>query len=258
MPEPSGPAPTTPTRGPSTKTRAATRPGARPSRAAARRQATVRRRNRRRGLVVVAVLIVAAAVGIVVQSNRSSSQRNNLVVSPAAKGPSGSMIEGSAKAPVLVEEYSDFQCPHCGDFFTTTNATITQLVNAGTIRFAVHLFAFIGPESFAEANTALAAADQGKFWQAYDYFFANQRSENSGYWTTQNLLAGLSRFGAATPPAEQIVRNQTYYPWLRQLADQASQRGVVATPTVYVNNTELTNLTPAGLTAAVNAAAHHL
>jgi len=42
-----------------------------------------------------------------------------------------------------------------------------------------------------------------------------------------------------------------YWPWLRQLADQASQPGVTATPTIFVNGTQLDDTSPAGLIAAV-------
>ncbi|HSS10508.1 MAG TPA: thioredoxin domain-containing protein [Acidimicrobiales bacterium] len=198
------------------------------------------------------LLVIAAVVGIVVQSQRSSSGRSNLVVSPSAKGPGGSMLLGSPTAPVLVEEYGDFQCPHCGEFEKTTYPTIVQLVNQGKIRFAFHFFTFIGPESFALANTSICAADQGKFWPVHDYFYANQQPENSGYWTTARLIDVLKQFGVDNPTSEQCVRNHTYYPWLRQLADQASQRGVTATPTIFVNGTQLDDTSPAGLTAAVN------
>jgi protein-disulfide isomerase len=48
------------------------------------------------------------------------------------------------------------------------------------------------------------------------------------------------------------IKNHTYYPWLRQLNDQASQRGVTSTPTIYVNGVKLADDSPSGLTAAVN------
>ena len=162
------------------------------------------------------------------------------------------MLLGSPTAPVLVEEYGDFQCPHCGEFEKTTYPTVQQLVNQGKIRFVFHFFTFIGPESFALANTSICAADQGKFWPVHDYFYANQQPENSGYWTTARLVDVLKQFGVDNPTSEQCVRNHTYYRWLRQLADQASQRGVTATPTIFVNGTQLDDTSPAGLTAAVN------
>ena len=219
---------------------------------AVRRQAeNKRQRNRNIGVTAILLVVVAAIAGILIQSRRSSSQRANMVVPSSAKGPGGSQILGSASAPVLVEEYGDYQCPHCGAFAQTDYPTIQQLLNDGRIRFAFHPFSFLGPESLALANTATVAGDQGKFWQVSDYLYANQQPENSGYWASDRLIAVLKQFGVDSPAAERAVRNHTYYPWLRQLNDHASQRGVTSTPTIYVNGAKLADDSPAGLTAAV-------
>jgi protein-disulfide isomerase len=86
----------------------------------------------------------------------------------------------------------------------------------------------------------------------HDYFYSYQQPENSGYWTSDRLIAVLKQFRADSPLAERAVRDHTYYPWLRQLNDQASQRGVTSTPTIYVNGFKLADDSPAALTAAVN------
>jgi protein-disulfide isomerase len=220
---------------------------------AVRREAENKRQRKRNiGVTAIVLVVVAAIAGIVIQSQRSSAQQANLVVPSSAKGPGGSQLLGSASAPVLVEEYGDYQCPHCGVFAQTDYPTIEQMLNDGEIRFAFHPFSFLGPESLALANTATVAGDHGKFWQVSDYFYANQQPENSGYWTSDRVIAVLKQFGADTPSAERAVRNHTYYPWLRQLNDQASRRGVTSTPTIYVNGAKLADDSPAALTAAVN------
>ena len=115
----------------------------------------------------IAVLVVAVVAGVAIQSGRSSS--GGSVVTPAhALGPAGGEQRGKASAPVLVEEYGDFQCPHCADFQRNVGPTIDRLVDAGTIRFVYHPIAFIGPESTTAANAAVCAGDQGKFWPYQD------------------------------------------------------------------------------------------
>src|SRR6266487_2082310 len=74
----------------------------------------------------IAVLVVALVAGIAIQSARSSSSGS--VVTPAhALGPGGGEQRGNASAPVLVEEYGDFQCPHCADFQRDVRPTINLL-----------------------------------------------------------------------------------------------------------------------------------
>lgn len=235
---------------PSKTTRGRNRP------ASPKRPPASRRRGRssllRWGPIVL--LVVAVAAGIAVQSARSHPQAAQAV--PAhALGPNGGELLGRPTAPVLVEEYGDFQCPICGQWERTVYPTVRRLVDQGRIRFQYHPIAFIGPESVAAANAAEAAGDEGRFWAYHDLLFADQAPENSGALTTDRLLALGRQLGLTSPQFQQRVRDGTYDNWIRQVTDQSSQRGVVQTPTVLVNGREVdAALTAQGLQAAVNAA----
>jgi protein-disulfide isomerase len=234
------------------------RPASRPTGTAKSRRVLQAKRRRRRNqqiaVAAIAFIVLLAVAGFAVQSGRS--QATHVVTAPAhALGPANSEVLGSASPPVLVEEYGDFQCPHCGVFEKQTGPTIRTLVSQGKIRFAFHIFSFIGSESDALANAAECAGDVGKFWPVHDAFYAQQVTENSGYWTTSRLLAVLKSVGADTPQVTQCVTSGKYIAWIHQVTDQGSQRGVNGTPTVYVNGKLLSDLSPSGLIAAVNAAA---
>jgi protein-disulfide isomerase len=202
----------------------------------------------------IAVLIAAVVAGVVIQSSRSTG--NAVVVTPAhALGPNGGEQRGSASAPVLVEEYGDFQCPHCADFQRTVGPTIDKLVKAGTIRFVYHPIAFIGPESTAAANAAELAGDQGKFWPYHDQLFAQQGPENSGTFSTAKLLSIGRQVGVSDQRFVDGVRKGSYDAWVAKSTDDASRRGVNQTPTVLVDGQIVpAAITAQGLQAAVNAA----
>jgi protein-disulfide isomerase len=220
------------------------------SKAAARAEAKKKRRNRNITIGAIAVLVVAVIVGLVVQSSRSSTGKK-AAVPTAATGPAGSFTIGTG--PVLVEQYGDFQCPHCEEWFKTVQPTVNQLVSQGKITFAFHNFAFIGQESTATANAAACAGDVGKFWEMHDFLYNHQAPENSGFWTTDQLIAALQTVGAYTPQTQQCVKSGKYNRWVSQQADAASKRGVTATPAVYVNNQVLSdNSTPQALVTAVD------
>jgi protein-disulfide isomerase len=202
----------------------------------------------------IVVLIAAVVAGVAIQSSRSSS--SGAVVTPAhALGPNGGDQRGKASAPVLVEEYGDFQCPHCADFQRNVGPTIDKLVNAGTIRFVYHPIAFIGPESTAAANAAEAAGDQGKFWPYLDQLFAQQGPENSGTFSTSKLLSIGRQVGVSDQRFTTAVDNGTYNAWVAKSTDDASRRGVNQTPTVFVDGQMAPSaITAQGFQAAVNAA----
>jgi protein-disulfide isomerase len=178
--------------------------------------------------------VVAVVAGIAYQSARSNSHTAQAV--PAhALGPDGGELLGRSSAPVLVEEYGDFQCPVCGEWERTVYPTVRQLVDQGRIRFEYHPIAFIGPESVAAANAAEAAGDEGRFWAYHDLLFADQAPENSGALTADRLVGLGRQVGLTSRQFQQRVRGGTYDDWVRQATGQASQRGVNATPTVFVN-----------------------
>jgi protein-disulfide isomerase len=244
---------------PSKTTKGRNRPASpkRPPPSRGRQRSAVSRRRDRSPLQLwgpIVLLVVAVVVGIAYQSARSNSHTTQAV--PAhALGPNGGELLGRPSAPVLVQEYGDFQCPICGEWERTVYPTVRQLVDQGRIRFEYHPIAFIGPESVAAANAAEAAGDEGRFWAYHDLLFADQAPENSGALTTDRLLELGRQIGLTSPQFRQKLRDGTYDNWIRQATDRASQRGVTATPTVLVNGRQVdAALTAQGLQAAVNAA----
>jgi protein-disulfide isomerase len=171
-----------------------------------------------------------------------------------ALGPNQGEQLGSPSAPVLIEEYGDFQCPVCARFHATTGPTVRQLVDQGRIRFVFHEQPILGRESVAAANAATCAGDAGKFWPYHDLLYAEQAPENSGALTTDRLIRLGARAGVGGDRFASCVRGATYDPWLRQVANQGSVRGVNATPTFYVNGRQTPIDTPAALTDAVRRA----
>jgi protein-disulfide isomerase len=238
-------------------TQAVRRPGT--TRAAGRRAA--RRGSRWPGLrspavrtsIALAAVAVVAAVGFVIQSSRSNA--GGVVAPRHALGTGGGEMLGSADAPVLLEEYGDFQCPACRRFQADVSPTIANLVRRGTVRFAFHQFAFLGPESIAASNASECAGDRGKFWPFHDALYAMTFAENSGYLSTDRLLSAGRQLGLTDRAFQACVRDGTYAGWVRQVTDQGSATGISQTPTIFVNGTPLTDLSPAGLEAAVRAAA---
>jgi protein-disulfide isomerase len=198
--------------------------------------------------IVIGVVVVALVVGVIVQASRSKTENSTVVVPKHQLGPNDSEIEGSSSAPVLIQEYADFQCPSCKQFHDVFGSTVDDLVQQGKIRYAYTYFPFIGEESYRAAAAAVCAGDADKFFEYQDLLYTNQAAENSGFLTTDQLVAfgreaGIK--GQAFDRFEQCVRDGTYDGFVRQSADNASKRGVNSTPTLFItgpngNTTEMT------------------
>jgi protein-disulfide isomerase len=217
--------------------------------------------------IVIGVVVVALVVGIIVQASRSETENSKVVVPKHQLGPNDSEIEGASSAPVLIQEYADFQCPSCKRFHDIFGSTVDDLVQQRKIRYAYTYFPFIGDESYRAAAAAVCAGDEDRFFEYQDLLYTNQSSENSGFLTTERLVdfgreAGIT--GRAFDRFEQCVRSGRYDGFVRQSADNASKRGVNSTPTLFItgpngNTTEMSPeqlVNPAAFEQAVTAAAN--
>ena len=96
----------------------------------------------------------------------------------------GSPVIGPADAPITLIEFSDFQCPYCvkavGQLKIVLNAYPKQ------VKLVFRQFPLDSHSQAAyAASAALAAHNQGKFWQMHDALFANRST-----WAADVLRAG--------------------------------------------------------------------
>lgn len=84
--------------------------------------------------------------------------------------------EGSKTAPVIMEVFSDYQCPACKQLFTTTDRLIVDTyVNTGKV-YLIHRDYPLPMHAYSRvaARYARAAAQIGKLGPAQQVLFANQ------------------------------------------------------------------------------------
>ncbi|MGZ6826856.1 MAG: DsbA family protein [Mycobacteriales bacterium] len=229
--------------------------------ALARAHAERRRRAIVGGVVGAVLVLIAVVVVIVVQSQRTSTSATAAV--PAHTIDNGHVIPvGNAAAPVTVDLYEDFQCPNCKAFEAASGSTLAKLVAAGTVQAHYHEMAFLdtaanGNYSTRALNAAAAvvnAAGGTAFQKFHDLLYANQPPETGSGLPDSQLIQYANQAGATGPAVTSAIRNLTYGDWVKTVTDQASKDGVTGTPTVFVKGKKLADLSPAGLTAAVDAA----
>lgn len=86
----------------------------------------------------------------------------------------GSPTLGPVSAPVTIVAFSDLQCPYCQRGAITMAELLNKYPQEVKVVFKHYPLSFhaqAGPGALA----AVAAGNQGKFWQMHDWLFANQR-----------------------------------------------------------------------------------
>jgi protein-disulfide isomerase len=139
---------------------------------------------------------------------------------------------GDPNAPIKIEEFGDFQCPHCLRFYENTERQLVETYVAdGTVYFVYHSFGdFIGPESAAAAEAAYCAGDQGKFWEMHDVIFKNQTGENVGAYTDKRLEAFAGTLGIDMGEFTSCFDDGKYADKVDEDAKSALAAGISATP----------------------------
>ena len=161
---------------------------------------------------------------------------------------SQSPFKGPADAPVVIVEFTDFQCPYCARL----GATIDQMMKLypGKLKIVYKSFPLSSHRySWQAATTAVAANKKGKFWEVYKEIFANYNRLNDA-----KLKEIRSHFGLETPEFEALMNSPEIRSRVASDRNEGIQLGVHGTPTVFVNGKRLDNKRPEGFKEAIDKA----
>jgi protein-disulfide isomerase len=111
----------------------------------------------------------------------------------------------------------------------------------------VHKFVTAHDFSMKAATAAMAANDQGKFWEFHDQLFDNQDSLSDAKITeiATTLKLDLNRFNKK-------LQDPALTQWIARDFEEAKRLGVLATPWIYVNGRHLTERSFPDLVDAIN------
>ena len=128
---------------------------------------------------IVAVIAIGASI---VYSNHVSNLANEGISFTAN-------IKGSENATVVLTEYSDFQCPACGQFAPLVQQILDTYPDDVALEYKHYPLISIHPFAVPAAKAAEAAGQQGKFFQMHDLLFENQQvwsnsANPNAYFTT--------------------------------------------------------------------------
>src|SRR5690606_38182566 len=123
---------------------------------------------------------------------------------------------GPEDAPVVVRDFSDFQCPFCRQFATgVKDQIIEQFVSTGQVRFEYRHFIVIdantgGSDSRRAAEASECAAEQNRFWDYHEMLYANQRGEGAGAFTNPRLKAFAEAISLDTEQFDSCLDSRKY------------------------------------------------
>jgi len=134
---------------------------------------------------------------------------------------------GAADAPVVLVEYTDYQCPFCRRFHERTWPELRRrYVDTGKVRYEIRDMPLpFHDEALPAALVARCAGKQGKFWPVFEALLGKPEAL-----TKEGPRQAAMDAGVAGPPLDQCTRD----PATRQSIDadtgDAERIGVDGTP----------------------------
>ncbi|MEX0854289.1 MAG: DsbA family protein [Nitrosopumilaceae archaeon] len=153
-------------------------------------------------------------------------------------------VKGDPNAPITMIEFSDFECPFCARFFTTTLPLIEKnYIETGKVKFVYRDFPLtdIHQNALPAAMAAECADEQGKFWELHDKIFENQKQwegpdVQNGVRTFEQFAADL---GLDTDKFNTCLESGKYLEEVQKDLNDGASYGVTGTPGFFIGNEKI-------------------
>lgn len=164
------------------------------------------------------ILLFKGGVLFAAQSNEPTKKPQS--ESGIALDITSSPFLGSGNAPVVIVEFSDYECPFCARHESETLPQINKdYITTGKLRYVIlELPKKDDPKesSYQAAEAALCAADQGKYWEIRKMLFQDIKKRKR-----DELIEVVQKVGIDRPAFEQCIDSHHHAETIRTVTRQA-------------------------------------
>ena len=136
---------------------------------------------------------------------------------------------GPPDARITLVEFSDFECPYCALAVKQVKALMAAYPK--DIRLFYKQFPLsMHPHAQLAAEAALAANEQGKFWEMHDLLFGNFRKLSR-----ENMLVWAQQIGLDVNKFKADLDSQKFASVIKKDTSDGDASGVYGTPAFFIN-----------------------
>ncbi len=146
---------------------------------------------------------------------------------------------GAVDAPVVISEFSDFECPFCSRHANVTEPDLLKkYVEKGLVRIEWNDFPVNGPAAVEAAKAGRAAAAQGKFQEfKHELYTASKDISGHPEFGIEDFMKFAEKAGVADlDKFRQQATDDTYTEVIEKATSYASQIGITGTPAFVVGD----------------------
>jgi len=190
--------------------------------------------------IVAVVIIVVVLSGGGDDDSSDGGSSNASVTEQLAGIPQEGTVLGDPKAKVTLVEFGDLQCPVCKAYADDVLPdVIAGPIKNGDANFDFQQWAILGEDSTLAAKAALAAAEQGVYWEFVETFYEDQGIENTGYVTDEFLTDIAEKAGVPDIDKWNVDREKPEMEdKLLAVDEEAVQQGFSGTPSFAIRGAD--------------------
>jgi protein-disulfide isomerase len=159
-------------------------------------------------------------------------------------------VKGDANAPVVIVEFTDYECPFCGRHFVQTHARLVeQYIETGKVKLIVRDYPLsFHPHAQKAAEAAECAGEQGDdhYWAMHDQLFANQASLG-----VDNYKRWAGELGLDQAAFDQCLDSGAMADEVANDLVDGTAYGVTGTPIFFINGRMVSGAQPFAVFEAV-------
>ncbi|MGI8435532.1 MAG: DsbA family protein [Chthoniobacterales bacterium] len=178
-------------------------------------------------------------------------------LSSAHPGAQPPHFRGSARAPVVIEEFGDLQCPPCSLLAGFLKQIEEDYRGKVRLVFRQHPLA-MHAHAVEAARASEAAGLQGRFWEMADLLYETQNSWAKEAKIDQIFEQDAQKIGLDVARYKADLDSQAVLSRIGLDEERGKSLQVISTPTLFLNNQRVAQqfMNPTSLREAVDALVH--
>jgi protein-disulfide isomerase len=147
-------------------------------------------------------------------------------------------LRGNPKAPVMIVEFSDYQCPYCHSVEPTVKELLAKYGDKVSLSYRDFPLTAIHSQAMIAAVASRCALEQGKFWEYHDQLFTASKLEKDDLIEyARNLKLDDKQFGSC-------LTSEKYKADIDKDLQEGRKAGVNGTPGFFINGVALSGAQP--------------
>ena len=138
-------------------------------------------------------------------------------------------LHGNAKAPVMIVEFSDYQCPYCHQVEPTVKKLLAKYGDKVSLSYRDFPLTAIHPYAMGAAEASRCAEEQGKFWEYHDQLFTASKLEKD------DLIEYARNLKLDDKQFDSCLTTEKYKADIEKDEQEGRSAGVNGTPGFFIN-----------------------